>query len=119
MNGVDRNERTGALYRADGGAEGVSDDAQIVGRSLLGLINDILDFSKIEAGKLNWIGRHFCLRETIAAVAKAVAFRAGEKGVEASVLGWRTTFPTDGLGMRVACRQVLTNLLFQRGQVHE
>jgi two-component system sensor histidine kinase/response regulator len=50
--------------------------------SLLTVINDILDFSKIEAGKLLIEPIEFHLRDTLADLMKALAFRAQEKGVD-------------------------------------
>jgi two-component system sensor histidine kinase/response regulator len=50
--------------------------------SLLAVINDILDFSKIEARKLQLEAIEFSLRDSLGDTLKALALRAGEKGLE-------------------------------------
>ena len=78
--------------------------------SLLSLINDILDFSKIEAGKmeLDWID--FNLADLLRDTLKALAVRAGRKGLE---LAWHlpSTVPERLIGDPARLRQVLVNLV--------
>ncbi len=50
--------------------------------TLLQILNDILDFSKIEAGMLDFDPHPFSIRELISTVAKLMAVRAHEKGLE-------------------------------------
>ena len=50
--------------------------------ALLTIINDILDFSKIEAGKLTLENVSFDLRASLRELAKTLALKAQEKGVE-------------------------------------
>ena len=50
--------------------------------ALLTLINDILDFSKVEAGKMEIESIAFNLRNEFGDLAKALVFKAEEKGVE-------------------------------------
>ncbi len=52
------------------------------GQSLLAIINDILDFSKIEAGKMTLVPFEFKLRQEISKVAKTLALRCHQKGLE-------------------------------------
>ncbi len=58
---------------------------EMVSRSadtLLQILNDILDFSKIEAGMLDFDPHPFSIRELVSTVAKLMAVRAHEKGLE-------------------------------------
>ena len=57
---------------------------KVSAESLLTVINDILDFSKIEAGKLELDCVPFGLRDTIQPIFKALALRAGQKGLQTS-----------------------------------
>jgi len=56
--------------------------AQNSAKALLSLINDILDFSKVEAGKLELEELDFDIRKLLEDIAKTMAFRADEKGIE-------------------------------------
>jgi PAS domain S-box-containing protein len=49
---------------------------------LLGVVNDVLDFSKIEAGKLELDSAELDLPELVESVAKTLAVRAHQKGLE-------------------------------------
>jgi PAS domain S-box-containing protein len=78
--------------------------------SLLGIINEILDFSKIEAGKLRLDTVEFRLRETLAEMLGALAFRAHQKGLELAY--WVSPETPDHLrGDPVRLRQVILNLV--------
>lgn len=78
--------------------------------ALLAIINDILDFSKIEAGKLQLVGEHFSVGDTVAAVAELLAPRAEEKGLELA-LEIGPELPPTMLGDSARVRQVLMNLV--------
>lgn len=56
--------------------------AQSSANSLLDIINDLLDFSKIEAQKLDIEELDFNIQELLGDVAKTVAYKADEKGLE-------------------------------------
>ena len=78
--------------------------------SLLAVINSILDFSKIEAGRLELDPIRFSLRECLEESAKALAFRAHEKGLElACDIG--PEVPDYVIGDPVRIRQVVVNIL--------
>ena len=83
---------------------------QSSGNSLLNLINDILDLSKIEAGKLQLEHTVFELRPLLDEIVRAMAWRAGEKGLtlSADVPG---TFAATVMGDPSRLRQVIVNLL--------
>ena len=88
------------------------------GDALLTVINDILDFSKIEAGKLELEAQPFDLRECVEAARSTSSPRAAaEKGLELAYLIADGT-PAAVVGDVTRLRQVLLNLLSQRGQVH-
>ncbi|CAN5593051.1 response regulator [soil metagenome] len=78
--------------------------------SLLRILNDVLDFSKIEAGKLDLELVDFDLRETVGAMARSVAVRAHERGLEMAchILA---DVPDRLLGDGLRLRQVLLNLV--------
>lgn len=78
--------------------------------ALLSVINDILDFSKIEAGKLFIQAYEFNLRDTVEAVAHALAERAHRKRLEL-LCRIPHDIPARWIGDAVRLRQVLTNLL--------
>jgi two-component system sensor histidine kinase/response regulator len=78
--------------------------------SLLTLINDILDFSKIEAGKLDVEKIDFILRDEVANVIKALALKAGQKGLEL-ITDIDPGIPDHLKGDPGRFRQILTNLL--------
>ena len=77
---------------------------------LLGVINDILDFSKIEAGRLDLNPVEFELRACVEGVAKMVAARAHEKGLEL-ICEIPEGLPDVLIGDDLRVRQVLANLL--------
>jgi signal transduction histidine kinase/CheY-like chemotaxis protein len=78
--------------------------------ALLGVINDVLDFSKIEVGRMDLDEAEFGLRSCLAEVARVLALRAHEKGLEmlCSVAG---DAPEVLVGDAGRLRQVLINLL--------
>ena len=78
--------------------------------ALLAIINDILDFSKIEAGKLQLVGEHFSVGDTVAAVAELLSARAEEKRLELA-LEIGPELPATMLGDSARVRQVLMNLV--------
>jgi len=80
------------------------------GELLLSIINDILDFSKIEAGQIKLETTPFDLVDLVEGVARIMAPRAHEKGLE---LAFRITpgvWPYR-LGDPTRLRQILINLL--------
>lgn len=77
--------------------------------SLLGILNDILDFSKIEARKLDCERIEFDLHKSIAAVAKALGLRAGQKNLEL-VAYVDPKVPPAVVGDPGRLRQILVNL---------
>ncbi len=78
--------------------------------SLLGILNDILDLSKIEAGKMELESREFYPLEVLEGVAKLLAVRAHEKGLEI-VCHVAQNAPEAVCGDEIRIRQVLLNLL--------
>jgi len=77
--------------------------------ALLFLINDILDFSKIEAGRLDLESIDFNLRDSLESVAKTLAVRVHEKGLEL-LCDVPPDVPDSLVGDPGRLRQVLTNL---------
>jgi PAS domain S-box-containing protein len=86
-------------------AETIRDSA----KALLTVINDILDFSKIEAGRLDLELIDFDLRTALEDVARMLAFRAHEKGLEMTV-SIDPALPPLVRGDPSRIRQVITNL---------
>ncbi|MDR3690500.1 MAG: response regulator [Fimbriimonas sp.] len=78
--------------------------------ALLTIINDILDFSKIEAGKMTVNPTDVNLRMVVEEVARLLAPRAHEKGLELAV-SIDPSLPLDVLADPVRLRQILTNLV--------
>ena len=77
---------------------------------LLELLNEILDFSKIESGKFSLQNVAFSLREVVDELARAVRFRAVDKGLQlASEIG--PDVPDSFMGDPMRLRQILNNLL--------
>ncbi len=80
------------------------------GENLLHIINDILDFSKIEAGKVRMEEIGFDLRATVEELARLLAGRAEDKGLELiNFIEYDVPAAVEGDPFRL--RQVLTNLL--------
>ncbi len=78
--------------------------------ALLRILNDVLDFSKIEAGKLDLEVIDFDLRETVGAMARTVAMRAHDRGLEMACHILHEV-PDRLLGDAMRLRQVLLNLV--------
>jgi PAS domain S-box-containing protein len=78
--------------------------------SLLTILNDILDYSKAEAGRMELEKIDFSLRHCVEDVAKLLALRAQEKGLEFICLVDKD-LPDYVCGDPGRIRQVLTNLL--------
>ena len=78
--------------------------------ALLMVINDILDFSKIEAGKLELEEVSFNVRDHMEEIARALAMRAHEKGLEL-ISHVRADVPEYLSGDMLRIRQILINLL--------
>ncbi len=78
--------------------------------ALLTIINDILDFSKIEAGKMTVNPADVNIRMLVEEVARLLAPRAHEKGLELAV-SIDPTLTLDVLADPVRLRQILTNLV--------
>ena len=78
--------------------------------ALLRILNDVLDFSKIEAGKLDLEVIDFDLRETVGAMARTVAMRAHDRGLEMACHILHNV-PDRLLGDAMRLRQVLLNLV--------
>ena len=78
--------------------------------ALLTIINDILDFSKIEAGKMTVTPSDVNLRSLVEEVARLLAPRAHEKGLELTV-SIDPSLPLDVSADPVRLRQILTNLV--------
>ena len=87
------------------------------GDALLTIINDILDFSKIEAGRMDIEAQPFDLRECVESALDLVssARRREAPGHRLRVRGRRAA----GISGDVTrLRQIMLNLLSQRGEVH-
>jgi signal transduction histidine kinase/DNA-binding response OmpR family regulator len=78
--------------------------------ALLTIINDILDFSKIEAGKMTVTPTDINLRSLVEEVARLLAPRAHEKGLELAI-SIDPSLPLDVSADPVRLRQILTNLV--------
>jgi PAS domain S-box-containing protein len=79
-------------------------------RSLLDILTDILDFSKIQTGRLSLVASAFDLEDSLADALKALAARAGERGVEV-VYEQARDVPTRLVGDEGRLRQVIVNLV--------
>jgi signal transduction histidine kinase/response regulator RpfG family c-di-GMP phosphodiesterase len=77
--------------------------------ALLVIINDILDYSKIEAKKLDLENIDFDLRNMVESVGEVLSIKAGEKGLEFSLLIYQKV-PVFVKGDPGRIRQILTNL---------
>lgn len=84
--------------------------AQSSATSLLTLLNDILDFSKVDAGKLALEELEFDLHQQLGDVAKALALKAQDKGLDL-VLDLREVRSPLVKGDPGRLRQIFTNLI--------
>jgi signal transduction histidine kinase/CheY-like chemotaxis protein len=84
--------------------------AKVSADVLLTVVNDILDISKIEAGKLDLNIAPFALRERLAKVAKPLALRADQKGLELT-LDVHSDVPNEICADPLRLSQVLENLI--------
>jgi signal transduction histidine kinase/DNA-binding response OmpR family regulator len=82
---------------------------QTSAEGLLVVINDILDFSKIEAGRMTLDPRDFSLRDELASLARTLAPRAHEKGLEL-ILSIQPEVPEWVRADSGRLRQILWNL---------
>jgi signal transduction histidine kinase len=87
------------------------------GGALLDLINAILDLARVESGRLTLEGVSFDLYELAERVAETLALRAHQKGLEL-VVDISPATPLVVIGDPLRVRQVLTNLLAKRDQIH-
>lgn len=78
--------------------------------SLLSLINDMLDFAKIEAGRMELASEPFMLRPMLQEAVKALAVRAGQKGIGLD-LEIDPGVPACIVGDSLRLRQILVNLM--------
>ncbi len=78
--------------------------------ALLTIINDLLDFSKIDAGKLELQPVPFDVQALLSDVARSLALRAHEKGLEL-VVTIDVDVPAGLRGDALRLRQVLVNLV--------
>ena len=85
--------------------------AETSGKALLGLINDVLDFSKIEAGQLELDHIKFNVRDLVAGVGEAVAYRAHDKEALEIVSTLGRGIPAQLMGDPGRLRQILLNLM--------
>ena len=92
-------------------------DIYQAGQTLLSLINDILDFSKIDSGKMEIVPVEYDISSLIHDLLNMASQRAGEKQIrlEAQV---DHKIPSRLYGDDVRIRQVLTNILTNRGKIY-
>lgn len=83
---------------------------QMSAHNLLGIINDILDVSKIEAGKLKIENISFQLEKVLNNLAKQLAFKAEEKGLELN-FSFDKALPAILIGDPLRLSQILINLI--------
>jgi PAS domain S-box-containing protein len=83
---------------------------QASAEALLTVINDILDFSKIEAGRLDLEATDLSLRDTVGGMARTLALRAHEKGLELAC-HLPADVPDALVGDAGRLRQMLLNLV--------
>lgn len=87
-----------------------TENANISGKSLLGIINDILDFSKIEAGKLDLEIIDIDITELVEETSDIIKYHTAQKGLEV-LLDISPGMPQYAFFDPVRLRQVLVNLL--------
>ncbi len=77
--------------------------------ALLSVIDDVLDFSKVEAGRLEISSTPFDFKTAVADVARLLAVKANEKGVDL-VMEYPDDLPRYVLGDPGRLRQIIMNL---------
>jgi len=87
-----------------------AENANISGKSLLGIINDILDFSKIEAGKLELEIIETDIIELLEHAIDIVKYHAGQRGLEV-LLNIPPKIPAIAQVDPIRLKQILINLL--------
>nr|MBI1232199.1 response regulator [Cytophagales bacterium] len=87
-----------------------AENANISGKSLLGIINDILDFSKIEAGKLELEVIETDLIELLEHSVDIIKYHASQRGLEV-LLNIPPDLPTHAYFDPIRLKQILINLL--------
>ena len=92
------------------------DDILASAYHLLSLINDVLDLSKVEAGQIELEIAPFSLRDALESGVVMVRERASDDGVRVELSADPEIDPVEGDERRI--RQVVFNLLVERGQVH-
>jgi signal transduction histidine kinase/DNA-binding response OmpR family regulator/HPt (histidine-containing phosphotransfer) domain-containing protein len=80
------------------------------GNGLLAVINDILDFSKVEAGRLSLDPISFDLQRAVYDIARLLAPKAEEKGLEL-VVAYDPDCPARVVGDAGRLRQIMLNLM--------
>lgn len=86
------------------------DSIQSAAATLLKLLKDVLDFSKIAAGRLSIEHTNFDIETLVSSMAKSLAFRAHNKGLE---LLWdiEPDVPRSLIGDPLRLQQIMLNLL--------
>lgn len=87
-----------------------AENANISGKSLLGIINDILDFSKIEAGKLELEIIETDIIELLENSVDIIKYHASQKGLEV-LLNIPPKIPVFAYFDPIRLKQILINLL--------
>ncbi|MGY6522951.1 MAG: PAS domain-containing protein [Mongoliitalea sp.] len=87
-----------------------AENANISGKSLLGIINDILDFSKIEAGKLDLEFIEYDINEIANSSVDIIKFQASQKLLEL-ILNIQPDLPRIMVLDPIRLKQVIINLL--------
>ena len=87
-------------------------------RTLLALIDEILDFSKIEAGKLELTEAPFALETCVQGAVELLGAARAREGPRDGLVGRSASCRKLVSGDEARVRQILLNLLVERGEVH-